>query len=178
MNTCNDSIPEDDVPDTNEITGPGCADDSLSDGLYSEYPSGEVSNAKLAAAALSALLQRPVITQQEYEERRHEPEYATVEVLDYERLAETVYTTAMGPVGDILGESGKKINLTLTSITGKSYVLNVGEDSYTEELKGLLEKCENFPVRHDRLVFVYKGRMLEERHRLSEYKVPHLYLCV
>ena len=53
-------------------------------------------NEELVAAAFSAMLQRPVVTQQEYEKRRHEPEFSTVEELNYERLSETVYTPAAG----------------------------------------------------------------------------------
>ena len=108
-------------------------------------------NEGLVAAAFSAILQRPVITQQEYEERRHEPEFSTVEELTYERMSETVFTSAAGSFGDILGGSGEKINVRLTSLAGKVCVLNVGKDSYVEELQGLFEEREKLSGCHGRL---------------------------
>ena len=133
----------------------------------------EQSNEGLVAAGFSAMLQRPVITQQEYEKRRHEPEFAKVEELNYERLSETVYTPAAGSFGDILSENGVMINVRLTSLTGKVCVLNVREDSYVEELQALFEEKENLSGCHGRLAFVYKDREIQEGHRLSEYQVSH-----
>ena len=136
----------------------------------------EQSNEGLVAAGFSAMLQRPVITQQEYEKRRHEPEFAKVEELNYERLSETVYTPAAGSFGDIFSENGVMINIRLTSLTGKVCVLNVREDSYVEELQVLFEEKENLSGYHGRLAFVYKDREIQEGHKLSEYQVSHFYV--
>ena len=134
------------------------------------------SNEGLVAAAFSAMLQRPVITQQEYKKRGHEPEFAKVEELNYEYLLETVFTSAAGSFGDVFGESGNKITIRLTSLTGKVCVLNVGEDSYVEELQALYEEKENLSG-CGRLAFVYNGKQIQEGYKLSEYKVSLFLEC-
>ena len=67
-----------------------------------------LSNEGLVAAAFSAILQRPVVTQQEYENRRHELELVKVEEMNDERLSETVYTSAAGSFGDVFGGVGRR----------------------------------------------------------------------
>ena len=69
----------------------------------------ERTNEGLVAAAFSAMLQRPVITQQEYEERRHEPEFSTVEELTYERMSETVSRQQLAPLVTFLAKVGRKL---------------------------------------------------------------------
>eukprot|EP00731_Ephydatia_muelleri_P020018 Em0012g843a len=118
------------------------------------------------------MLKRPVITEQEYEKRRHEPEFSKVEELNYEQLSQTVYASATGSFGDIFGSSGEKINIRLVSLMGKVTYLNVGKDSYVEELQALLHEEEHISGLRGHYVFIYGGRLIEKGHRLSEYQVP------
>ena len=125
----------------------------------------------LVAAAFSVMLQRPVITEQEYEERRHEPEFSKVEELKYEDLSEAVYASATTSYGDVR-ESGEKIHIHLSFITGRRTCLEVGKDSYVEVLRALCaEKLHMCMADSDNIRFIYGGRSLENGHRLSEYQV-------
>lgn len=92
----------------------------------------------LTAAAFSAALERPVVTQGEYERRKHEPQFSQVETLDVKKIAELSFEPATGKFGDVYGESGDKITVWLTTLTGRMIDLKVGSDSYVEELKYLL----------------------------------------
>ncbi|KAL5489378.1 hypothetical protein EMCRGX_G018467 [Ephydatia muelleri] len=130
----------------------------------------ERSNEELVAAAFSAMLNRRVITEQEYKKRRHEPEFSKVEELNYDLLSQTVYASATGSFGDIFGSSGEKINIRLVSLMGKVTYLNVGKDSYVEELQALLHEEEHISGLRGHYVFIYGGRLIEKGHRLSEYQ--------
>ena len=126
----------------------------------------------LVAAAFSVMLQRQVITEQEYEERRHEPEFSKVEELKYEDLSEAVYASATSSVGDVLRESGEKINIYLSNFSGRKICLEVGKDSYVEVLRPLcMEKLGICLPDGDNMVLIYGGTYLRNGHRLSEYNV-------
>ena len=125
----------------------------------------------LVAAAFSVMLQRPVITEQEYEERRHEPEFSKVEELKYEDLSEAVYASATTSYGDVR-ESGEKIHIYLSFLTGREICLEVGKDSYVEVLRALCaEKLDMCMADSDYIWLIYRGRSLENGRRLSEYQV-------
>ena len=127
----------------------------------------------LIASALSAALMRTVVTEEEYERRRHEPQFARVETLDLQKIADLSYEPATGKFGDVFGESGSKITVCLKSLSGKKIELEVGKDSYVEELKCLLEKKVEVPIDNDRLVLLYDGKTMQDGCRISKYGVRH-----
>ncbi len=125
----------------------------------------------LVAAAFSAAFERPVVTNAEYQRRKDEPQFANVETLDIDKVAELSYEPATGKFGDVYGESGDKITVWLKTLTGRKIQLQVGSDSYVEELKYLLEEHEGIPVDNDRLVLLYKSKSMSDGRRLSDYNV-------
>lgn len=125
----------------------------------------------LIAAALSAAFERTVVTEEVYERRKHEPQFANVEKLDLQELAVLSYEPATGKFGDVFGESGSKITVFLKSYTGMEIELEVGEDSYVEELKYLLEVKKQVLIDNDRFVLLYGGNRMEEGCRISDYGV-------
>lgn len=126
---------------------------------------------KLVAAAFSAVLNYPVVTEAEYFQRRHEPLFQNAQTLDLENFTSMTYEPARGKFGNVFGESGKKISVSLVTPSGRKFVLQVGNDSYVEELKYLLEESEGIPVDYDRIEFLYKGVTMKDQKRLSYYDV-------
>ena len=133
--------------------------------------SGQSAESPLIASALSAAFMRTVVTEEEYERRRLEPQFASVETLDLQKMADLIYEPATGKFGDVFGESGSKITVCLKSLSGKKIELEVGKDSYVEELKCLLEKKVEVPIDNDRLVLLYGGKAMHDGCRISEYGV-------
>ena len=131
---------------------------------------GCVSN-KLVAAALSAALERSIVTREEYEERKHEPQFAYVDTLDLAKFSELSYAPAFGKFGDVYGESGRKITVYVQTITGRTFELEIGCDSYVEEVKYILEESKDALVDSDRFILLFKGTKLENGRRISEYGV-------
>ena len=147
------------------------SNDQLS--AFSNYQSSESLSSKphLIATALSAAYKRTVVTEEEYERRKHEPLFAKVEKLDVQKMADLTYEPATGKFGDVFGESGGKITVCLKSLSGKKIELEVGEDSYVEEIKYLLEEKVEVPIDNDRLVLLYGGKQMKEGCRISDYRV-------
>ena len=56
-------------------------------------------------------------------------------------------------------------------VSGKKIELEVGEDSYVEEIIYLLEKKVEVPIDNDRLVLLYGGKQMQEGCRISDYEV-------
>ena len=134
---------------------------------------GRVSD-KLVAASLSAALGRTVVTHEEYEERKSEPKFACVGTctLDIPKFAELSYAPAYGKFGDIYHESGrKKITVYVQTITGRIFELKIGCDSYVEVVKHVIDDSHGAHVDHDRLILLFNGKILDDRRRLSDYRV-------
>lgn len=126
----------------------------------------------LIAAGLSAALDCKVVTKEEYERRKDEPEFQNVvEDLDLNTLGDVCYEPAKGQFGDVFGNNGKSITLSLRSLSGRKFDLTVGEESYVEELKFVFEEQQGLPFDHKRLIFMFKGKELKHGFRLSDYKV-------
>ena len=133
-------------------------------------------DSQLVAAALSAAFHRPVVTQEVYQRRKHELQFARVETLDLQRLADLSYEPATGKYGNVFGESGRKITVYMQSLSGRRIELDVGEDSYAEELKYLLEEKEEVLIDNDRFVLLHNGKRMEDGRRISEYGVSKVQL--
>ncbi len=126
---------------------------------------------ELVAAALSAAYERRVVTREEYERHKYEPQFAFAETLDSAKLAELNFAPAFGRFGDVYGESGTKITVYLRTITGRTFELEIGRDSYVEEVKHVLEESQNIRVDPDRFILLFNGTKLDEGRRISEYGV-------
>ena len=134
-------------------------------------PEAQQSQDKFIAAAFSAALNYPVVTEVEYTQRRHEPLFQNAQTLDLDKITSMIYEPAKGKFGNVFGESGKKIRVSLVTPSGRKFILQVGNDSYVEELKYLLEESEGVPVDYDRIKFLYKGVTMKDQKRLSYYDV-------
>ena len=77
--------------------------------------------------------------------------------------------------GNVFGENGSPITVTLKSLSGQSFKLSAGDESYVEELRFLIEKQHGVPVDHSRLILTFKGKQLEDGCRLSDYGVRLLH---
>jgi len=111
-----------------------------------------------------------------YQRRKHELQFARVETLDLQRLADLSYEPATGKYGNVFGESGRKITVYMQSLSGRTVELEVGEDSYAEELKYLLEEKEEVLIDNDRFVLLHNGKCMEDGRRISEYGVSKVQL--
>ena len=124
----------------------------------------------LIAAAFSAAFDCPVVTEAEYKRRKHEPLFAQAETLDLGKVADLSYEPAAGSFGDVYGESGVKIDICLKSpFGGRSLHLNVGKDSFVEELLYLLEESEGIPI--DKVVLLFERQHMQAGRRISYYGV-------
>lgn len=137
----------------------------------SQFPQAD--KKEILAAGLSTALDCKIITESEYERRRHEANFNTqsVENLEMTVFEKLCFEPAKGQFGDVFGESGNKITVHLKSLSGRNFELSVGEEAYVEELKFLFEEQQGIPVDHKRLIFTFKGKILEDGFRLSDYKV-------
>ena len=61
---------------------------------------------ELLAAALSAAFDEMVVTREEYDRRKNEPEFSTVESLDFRFFEKLCYEPVKGQYGDVFGENG------------------------------------------------------------------------
>ncbi len=145
---------------------------------YGSGASVSLTSSNIIAAAFSAAFERPVVTSAEYEQRKHEPQFAQVETLDLDKVAELSFEPVIGKFGDVYGESGDKIAVCLKTPTGRKIQLQVGSDSYVEEVKYLLEKHEGIPVDNDRLVLLYRNTVMPEGSRISDYGVSDHYTAI
>lgn len=162
-------------------------------------------NSDFLSAAFSAALERPVVTYAEYERRKHEPQFANVavETIDVKKVGELSFEPVKGKFGDVYGESGNKITINVTSLTGVTEQLEVGCDSYVEEIKYMIplahhQRHRSLPSRiydaavalcrgtgaiHapesegevDRLVLLHNNQEMQNGHKLSEYGVRYIY---
>ena len=128
----------------------------------------------LVAGALSAVYGRQVlvVTRRQYERRKiSEPLFQRAEILDTHKIAQVVYKPARGKIGNVFGESGTRINVSLKTPSGRQIPLTIGSDSYVEELKYVLEKKEEIPIDYSRVVLVYGGKTMVEGERITHYGV-------
>ena len=93
---------------------------------------------------------------------------AWISVAIYEKIC---YESVKGQYGDVFGENGSPITVTLKSLSGQTFQLSVGDKSYVEELRFVFEEQQGVPVDHSRLIFTFKGKKLEDGCRLSDYGV-------
>ena len=135
----------------------------------------ELTSVDLIAAAFSAAFDRPVVTKAEYERRKTEPCFATTETLGLDEITSLSYEPARGNYGDVFGESGVKIGVILKTLSGRRIPLTVGNDSYVEEIKYLLEESEGVPVDYNRVVLLYNGKQMRDGKRISYYGVSIYY---
>lgn len=140
-----------------------------------QQPQNELTNVDLIAAAFSAAFDRPVVTKAEYERRKTEPCFATTETLGLDEITSLSYEPARGNYGDVFGESGVKIGVILKTLSGRRIPLKVGNDSYVEEIKYLLEESEGVPVDYNRVVLLYNGKQMRDGKRISYYGVSICY---
>ena len=138
---------------------------------WSGQASQQTEKNELLAAALSAAFDEKVVTKEEYDRRKDEPEFGTVESLDIRFFEKLCYEPVKGQYGDVFGENGKPITVILKTLTGQSFKLSVGDKSYVEELKFLFEEQQRIPVDHSRLFFTFKGKALQDGFRISDYEV-------
>jgi hypothetical protein len=131
---------------------------------------------RLVAAALSAAFGETVVTKQEYDRRKDEPGFGNAESLDLRYYEKMCYEPVKGQYGDVFGENGSPITVILKSLSGQSFKLSVGDESYVEELRFLIEKQHGIPVDHSRLILTFKGKQLKDGYRLSDCGVRLLYL--
>ena len=61
---------------------------------------------ELIAAALSAAFDKKILTKQEYDRKRSEPEFSNAESLDLRFFEKLCYEPVKGQYGDIFGENG------------------------------------------------------------------------
>ena len=128
----------------------------------------------LVAGALSAVYGRQVlvVTRRQYERRKiSDPLFQRAEILDTHKIAQVVYKPARGKIGNVFGESGTRINVSLKTPSGRQIPLTIGSDSYVEELKYVLEKKEEIPIDYSRVVLVYGGKTMVEGERITRYGV-------
>ena len=131
---------------------------------------------ELIAAALSAAFDEKVVTKQEYDRRKDEPGFGNAESLDLRFYEKRCYESVKGQYGDVFGENGNPITVVLKSLSGQSFKLSVGDESYVEELTFLFEEQQGIPVDHSRLIFTFKGKQLQDGFRVSDYGVRLLLL--
>ena len=133
----------------------------------------QVDKNELLAAALSAAFNEKVVTKQEYERRKDEHGFSklSVESLDLRFFEKLCYEPVKGQYGDVFGENGKSITVVLKALSGQSYKVSAGGESYVEELKFLFEEQQGIPVDHSRLIFTFKGKQLQDGDRISAYGV-------
>ena len=125
----------------------------------------------IIAAALSSAFREKVVTRQEYDRRKDEPGFGNAESLDLSCYEKICYESVKGQYGDVSGENGSPITVTLKSLSGQTFQLSVGDKSYVEELRFVFEEQQGVPVDHSRLIFTFKGKKLEDGCRLSDYGV-------
>ena len=130
---------------------------------------------EVIAAALSAAFGEKIVTKQEYDRRKDEPEFGNVESLDLGCYEKMCYAPVKGQYGDVFGENGSLITVILKSLSGQSFKLSVGDTSYVEELRFLIEKQHGIPVDHSRLILTFNRKQLEDGCRLSDYGVRLLH---
>ena len=162
------------------------SNDQLSASSNNDLSGQPSSKPHLIAAALSASFKRTVVTEEEYERRKHEPLFARAEKLDLQKMADLSFEPATGKFEDavckICGrrdcgarvmDTYDKITVRLKSLSGKTIELEVGKDSYVEEVKYLLKKkvTVHTPIHNDRLVLPYRGKQMQEGRRISYYGV-------
>ena len=126
---------------------------------------------KLLAAALSAAFDETVVTKEEYDRKKDKPEFSDAETLDLRFFEKLCYESVKGQFGNVFGENGKPITVILKTLSGQSFKLSVGDESYVEELKFLFEEQQGIPVDHSRLIFTFKGKKLQDGFRISDYEV-------
>ena len=126
---------------------------------------------ELLAAALSAAFDEKVVTKEEYDCKKDEPEFSNVESLNLRLFEKLCYEPVKGQFGDVFGKNGKPITVILKTLSGQSFKLSVGDESYVEELKFLFEEQQKIPVDHCRLFFTFKGKKLQDGFRISDYEV-------
>ena len=126
---------------------------------------------EVIAAALSAAFDEKVVTKQEYDRRKDEPEFANAESLDFRFYEKMCYEPVKGQYGNVFGENGNPITVILKSLSGQSFTLSVGDKSYVEELKFLFEEQQGIPMDHSRLIFTFQGKQLQDGFRVSDYGV-------
>ena len=135
----------------------------------------------IIAAALSAAFGEKVVTKQEYDRRKNEPEFGNAETLDLRRYEKMCYEPVQLEYGDEFGKDGDPLTVTITVKNNfpeqLSYKLSVGDKSYVKELKFLFEEKLGIPVDHSRLIFTFKevafqgeGKELEDESRVSDYR--------
>ena len=129
----------------------------------------------IIAAALSAAFDETIVTRQEYECRKDEPGFGNAESLDFSSYEKMCYAPVKVQYGNVFGENGSPITVTLKSLSGQSFKLSAGDESYVEELRFLIEKQHGVPVDHSRLILTFKGKQLEDGCRLSDYGVRLLH---
>ena len=149
------------------------SDAPVSDGANDHFTTND-----LTAAAFSAALDRPVVTEAEYDQNKDDPYFAEVEVLDLPKISSYSYEPAFGKFGDVFGKSGDKIKIILKTLSGREIPLTVGSDSYVEEVKYLLEETQGIPIDNDRLMLMYSGRHMKEGSRISTYGVRQVCMCI
>ena len=131
----------------------------------------QVQKNELLAAALSAAFDEKVVTKEEYDRKKDEPEFNNAESLDLRFFEKLCFEPVKGQFGDVFGENGKPITVILKTLSGQSFKLSVGDESYTDELKFLFEEQQGIPVDHSRLIFTFRGKKLEDGFRISDYEV-------
>ena len=126
---------------------------------------------EVIAAALSAAFGEKVVTMQEYERRKDDPEFSNAESLDFKAYEKMCYEPVKGQYGNVFGKSGNEITVIIKSLTERSFKLTIGDKSYVEELKFLFEEQHGIPVDHSCLIFVFKGKQLKDGCRVCDYGV-------
>jgi hypothetical protein len=130
------------------------------------YPASQESGYQdIIAAALSAAFDETVVTKQEYDRRKDQPEFGNAERLDIRRYEKMCYESVK-----IQFEHPIAVTVIVKNLPEQpSYELSVGDKSYVKELKYRFEEKLGIPVDHSRLFFTFKGQQLEDGCRLSDY---------